>query len=94
MMWNWTQQGWPAFKYDAAQLAPLERQFLLSSGEVLRAPIAVSVGKAELPETELDGRPRRTGPLPLFGIEFRAPGAGSCFPLPSPKPLLLRHFRH
>ncbi|QOF75583.1 Fic family protein (plasmid) [Aminobacter sp. SR38] len=37
MNWNWTQQGWPEFKYDAAQLAPLERQFLLASGEVIGA---------------------------------------------------------
>lgn len=37
MNWNWTLQGWPEFKYDAARLAPLERQFLLSSGEVIGA---------------------------------------------------------
>ncbi|KSV95105.1 Fic family protein [Sinorhizobium sp. GL28] len=37
MNWSWTHQGWPDFKYDAARLAPLERQFLLSSGEVIGA---------------------------------------------------------
>ncbi|CAN7639486.1 Fic family protein [Rhizobium sp. LjRoot98] len=37
MIWNWTQPDWPQFTYDAASLAPLENQFLLSSGEVIGA---------------------------------------------------------
>lgn len=37
MTWNWTQQGWPEFRYDDSRLAPLERQFLLSSGEIIGA---------------------------------------------------------
>ncbi|GGA94691.1 cell division protein Fic [Brucella endophytica] len=35
MQWNWTQEGWPHFTYDAAQFEPLERRFLLASGEVI-----------------------------------------------------------
>src|SRR5712664_794498 len=37
MKWNWQQKDWPAFRYDAAALAPLERQFLLHSGEFIGA---------------------------------------------------------
>ncbi|GHE04498.1 cell division protein Fic [Defluviimonas sp. 20V17] len=34
---NWTQPGWPNFQYDSASVEPLERRFLLSSGEILGA---------------------------------------------------------
>lgn len=37
MTWNWTQEGWPRFSYDAKALESLERRFLLSSGEVIGA---------------------------------------------------------
>ncbi len=37
MTWNWTQQGWPRFTYDAGALEPLEARFLRSSGEVIGA---------------------------------------------------------
>jgi len=37
MAWNWQQPGWPAFAYDSAALEPLERQFLLHSGEFIGA---------------------------------------------------------
>lgn len=37
MRWNWTQPGWPNFRYDSAAGEPLERQFLLSSGEIVGA---------------------------------------------------------
>ena len=37
MAWNWQISGWPEFRYDKAELAPLEQRFLLSSGEVLGA---------------------------------------------------------
>ncbi|TCN16667.1 Fic family protein [Sinorhizobium americanum] len=37
MKWNWTQAGWPQFTYDAAAIEPLERRFLLTSGEVIGA---------------------------------------------------------
>lgn len=37
MHWNWTHTDWPNFRYDSAAIEPLERQFLLSSGEILGA---------------------------------------------------------
>lgn len=37
MRWNWTHPGWPDFRYDSAAVAPSERRFLLSSGEILGA---------------------------------------------------------
>lgn len=37
MKWNWQQRDWPHFRYDGATLAPLERQFLLQSGEFMGA---------------------------------------------------------
>jgi Fic family protein len=37
MSWNWEQTGWPTFSYDPAALEPLERQFLLYSGEFFGA---------------------------------------------------------
>ena len=37
MRWNWTQADWPNFRYDSAAVEPLERRFLLSSGEILGA---------------------------------------------------------
>jgi Fic family protein len=37
MAWNWQQPDWPRFSYDAAALEPLERRFLLNSGELIGA---------------------------------------------------------
>lgn len=37
MTWNWQQADWPDFVYDAALAEPLERQFLLRSGEFIGA---------------------------------------------------------
>ena len=37
MIWNWQQADWPNFTYDATALEPLERQFLLHSGEFFGA---------------------------------------------------------
>ena len=37
MLWNWTQPDWPDFRFDSAAAEPLERRFLLSSGEILGA---------------------------------------------------------
>jgi Fic family protein len=37
MPWNWEQPGWPNFSYDSDALEPLERQFLLQSGEFIGA---------------------------------------------------------
>lgn len=35
MLWNWQQTGWPNFSYDPKALEPLEREFLLRSGEFI-----------------------------------------------------------
>lgn len=37
MLWNWQQAYWPEFTYDAAKIEPLEKQFLLRSGEFIGA---------------------------------------------------------
>lgn len=37
MAWNWTQEGWPHFIYDAGLIEPFESRFLLSSGEMIGA---------------------------------------------------------
>jgi Fic family protein len=37
MPWNWTQPDWPRLHYDSTAIDPLERRFLLSSGEILGA---------------------------------------------------------
>lgn len=42
MVWNWTQHGWPYFVYDPVVLEPLERRFLLLTGEVIGAVRHVS----------------------------------------------------
>ena len=42
MPWNWQIPDWPSFQYDASAIAPLEEQFLLSSGRILGAVQHVS----------------------------------------------------
>src|SRR6202451_2057276 len=37
MTWNWQQPGWPNFAFDAGALEPLEKRFLLQSGEFIGA---------------------------------------------------------
>ncbi len=37
MKWNWQQTDWPQFTYDSKALEPLERDFLLRSGEFIGA---------------------------------------------------------
>lgn len=37
MTWNWQQADWPKFTYDTKALEPLEREFLLRSGEFIGA---------------------------------------------------------
>jgi Fic family protein len=37
MIWNWEQPDWPDFTYDSIALEPLERLFLLRSGEFIGA---------------------------------------------------------
>jgi hypothetical protein len=37
MSWNWEKPDWPNFTYDATAVEPLEKQFLLQSGEFIGA---------------------------------------------------------
>lgn len=37
MIWNWQQVDWPKLTFDAAAIEPLEKQFLLRSGEFIGA---------------------------------------------------------
>lgn len=37
MKWNWEKPGWHDFTYDSAALEPLEKRFLLRSGEFIGA---------------------------------------------------------
>ncbi len=37
MSWNWEKPDWPNFSYDSTALEPLEKQFLLQSGEFIGA---------------------------------------------------------
>lgn len=53
MPWNWKQDGWPHFTYDAAALEALERRFLVSSGEMIGAVRHVGAGDRELLRIEL-----------------------------------------
>ena len=52
MAWNWQISGWPDFRYDEAELAPLEQRFLLLSGEVLGA--VQHVNSAERDQLRID----------------------------------------
>ncbi|MGA0565336.1 Fic family protein [Ancylobacter sp. VNQ12] len=53
MVWNWTQHGWPHFAYDPVALEPLERRFLLLTGEVIGAVRHVSDDERDLLRIEL-----------------------------------------
>src|SRR5882762_2459914 len=37
MSWNWEKLDWPNFAYDSMALEPLEKRFLLQSGEFIGA---------------------------------------------------------
>src|SRR6266704_777109 len=37
MSWNWEKPDWPNFTYDSTDLGPLEKRFLLQSGEFIGA---------------------------------------------------------
>ena len=53
MVWNWTQHGWPHFAYNPVALEPLERRFLLLTGEVIGAVRHVSDDERDLLRIEL-----------------------------------------
>ncbi len=53
MPWNWQQSDWPNFAYDSKALEPLERQFLLQSGEFVGAFRHVGADDQETLKIEL-----------------------------------------
>jgi Fic family protein len=55
MTWNWQQPHWPEFIYDPAALEPLERQFLLRSGEFIGAFRHVGPDDRDMLKIELIG---------------------------------------
>ena len=44
-IWNWQQEDWPEFRYDASKLDAFEAEFLQQSGRVR---------EVQLPWTELE----------------------------------------
>jgi Fic family protein len=53
MKWNWEQPDWPEFSHDPAAMEPLERQFLLRSGEFIGACKHVSAADQDRLKIEL-----------------------------------------
>ena len=53
MIWNWEQPDWSNFAYDSGVLAPLEKQFLLQSGEFIGAGKHIGADDQEILKIEL-----------------------------------------
>ena len=53
MTWNWEQPDWPKFRYDSGALEPLEKQFLLQSGEFVGACKHIGADDQETLKIEL-----------------------------------------
>ena len=53
MRWNWEQPDWPNFTYDSGALEPLEKQFLLQSGEFIGAYRHIGADDQETLKIEL-----------------------------------------
>src|SRR5215207_7369095 len=53
MKWNWERPDWPGFNYDPAAMEPLERRFLLHSGEFIGACKHVSTADQDRLKIEL-----------------------------------------
>jgi Fic family protein len=53
MTWNWEQSDWPDFTYDSAALEPLEKQFLVQSGEFIGACRHIGADDQETLKIEL-----------------------------------------
>jgi Fic family protein len=53
MTWNWEKPDWPNFTYDSGVLEPLERQFLLQSGELIGACKHIGADDRETLKIEL-----------------------------------------
>lgn len=55
MVWNWERPDWPEFTYDAGALEPLEKRFLLHSGEFIGAFKHIGSGDRDMLKLELIG---------------------------------------
>jgi Fic family protein len=55
MTWNWEKPDWPNFTYDSAQLEPLEKRFLLQSGEFIGAFKHIGADDQDTLKVELIG---------------------------------------
>lgn len=53
MVWNWQLEDWPNFRYDERVLAPLERHFLLQSGELQGAFVHIPIEQQEMLSIDL-----------------------------------------
>jgi len=53
MTWNWEKPDWPNFTYDSVALGPLEKQFLLQSGEFVGARKYIGADDQETLKIEL-----------------------------------------
>src|SRR5260370_17341481 len=53
MTWNWQQPDWRNFTYDSTALEPLERQFLVQSGEFMGACKHIGADDTEALKIEL-----------------------------------------
>src|SRR6266699_3669354 len=53
MNWNWEKPDWPNFAYDSTALEPLERRFLLQSGEFIGACKHIGADDQETLKIEL-----------------------------------------
>src|ERR1700680_4907106 len=53
MTWNWEQPDWPDFTYDSVALQPLEKQFLVQSGEFIGAGKHIGADDQEALKIEL-----------------------------------------
>src|SRR5436189_3158265 len=52
-MWSWEQRDWPNLSYDSELLKPLEREFLMRSGEFIGAYKHVGTDDQETLKIEL-----------------------------------------
>ena len=52
-MWSWEQPDWPSFSYNSGALEPLEREFLLRSGEFIGAYKHIGTDDQETLKVEL-----------------------------------------
>ena len=55
MTWNWEQLDWPDFTYDSGALDPLEKQFLLQSGEFIGVCKHIGAGGIDAADRTAEG---------------------------------------